>query len=124
MDKQKQNAARPQGFRGNYRAAPEKAQESRREAAPEKKKPAPKPKKQSMAEKTKRRAKKKGRGKKIAVAVLAVLLTALIAGGVIWIVRANANKTVHMLPEIYDIETPEVLPAESQGSFIAEGAGT
>lgn len=133
MDKQKQNDARPQGFRGNYRSAQEKVQETGREAAPEKKKAAPKPKKRPAAGKTKRRARKKGRGKKIAVAVLAVLFIALVAGGVIRIVKINSNKTVHMLPEIYDIETPEpkasAAPAgegapEALDNFIAEGAGT
>jgi len=62
-----------------------------------------------------RKARRKVNIKKLLIAILAVIITAAVAGGVFWAVHAYKNRTVHMLPEITDIET--------EGEFAAEEVG-
>ena len=128
MDKQNKYSARPQGFRGTYRPSPAKEKEE----APEKKKaPAKKPVRKPRKKRTQRR--KRVNIRRWLLLAVAVLILALIAGLIIRAVVKNANKTVHMLPEIYDIETaaPETnlfadasgQDAVTQDNFIAEVGG-
>ena len=128
MEKQNKYSARPQGFRGSSRPAPAKAQEE----APKKK---PAAKKRVPKKRTKRRVQRRRSisFKKLAIIIAAALLAALIAFLVIRGVIISKNKTVHMLPEIYDIETPEPTASpfiagegapEALDNFIAEGSGT
>ncbi len=129
MDKQNKHSARPQGFRGNSRPAPAKAQEELPKK-PAAKKTAPKPQKKH----TRRRVQRKKRisGKLLLILIAVALVVALTAFFVIRGVIISKNKTVHMLPEIYDIETTEapgyLVPAgegapEALDNFIAEVGG-
>lgn len=134
MDKQKQYSARPQGFRGSRRPEPAKAQEEQPKKKPAAKKAAPKPPKKRAKRRVQRR--KRLSAKQLLVIIAAVLAAALIAFFVIRGVIVSKNKTVHMLPEIYDIETPEEEAADAYtaagteavegapvDNFIAEGSG-
>lgn len=75
-------------------------------------KPAAKGKSRSNKARKKRR---KINIKSLLIAILALIVTAALAGGVFWAVHAYKNRTIHMLPEIRDIET--------EGEFTAEGVG-
>jgi len=127
MDKQNKYSARPQGFRGNYRPVPQAVKEE----TPDKKK---RRVKKAVPKKAKinNRRRKRTSIRKWLLPVAAALIFMLIAGVIIRAVVINANKTVHMLPEIYDIATPEpdaglFAPAGTQETagenFIAEGSG-
>lgn len=91
-----------------------------RRSAPALKKPAQqaapaaakKPAKRKHRANKARKARRKVNIKRILIASLAVLAAAAIAGGVIWAVHSYKNRTIHMLPEIRDIE--------AEGEFAAE----
>lgn len=112
MDKQNKYSARPQGFRGNSRPAPERAQEEMPKKKPAAKKAAPK-------KRARRRVQRKRlSAKQLLIIIAVVLAAALIAFFVIRGVIISKNKTVHMLPEIYDVET-----TEEPGSSVPSGEG-
>ena len=115
----------------SVRPAGVRIKESARKAKPEAEKQAalhPKKKKRE-----KNAVRRKISGRTIAIIVIAAIVVLAVAGGIAWIVIANANRTVHQLPEIRDIEREGdfsaespiagALQPESLDSFIAEVGG-
>ena len=130
MDKQNNYSARPQGFRGNSRPAPAKAQEEAPKKKPAAKKAAPKVSKKRTKRSLQHRKRISARLLLIIIAV--ALVAALTAFFVIRGVINSKNKTVHMLPEIYDVQTAEPTASpfmagegapESLDAFMAEVGG-